>query len=61
MLAAMYSENGRYAEAVATARLALELSNQEQNQALAASLHANLERYEALAQDATQKLRTGEN
>ena len=48
MLAAMYSENGRYAEAVATARLAIELSNQEQNQALAASLQANLERYEAL-------------
>jgi Flp pilus assembly protein TadD len=55
MLAAMYSENGRYAEAIATARRALELANQEQNQALAASLQANLERYEALAQGATEK------
>jgi len=55
MLAAMYSENGRYAEAIATARRALELANQDQNQALAASLQANLERYEALAQGATQK------
>jgi Flp pilus assembly protein TadD len=55
MLAAMYSENGRYAEAIATARRALELANQDQNQALAASLQANLERYEALAQGATPK------
>ena len=55
MLAAMYSENGRYEEAVATARRALELANQEQNQALAASLQANLQHYEAQAQGVTQK------
>ncbi len=52
MLAAMYSENGRYAEAIATARHALELANQEQDQALAASLRANLQRYEAQAKNA---------
>jgi tetratricopeptide (TPR) repeat protein len=52
MLAAMYSENGRYAEAIATARRALELANQQQDQALVASLQANLQRYEAQAKDA---------
>jgi len=52
MLAAMYSENGRYEEAIATARRALELANQEQDHALAASLQANLERYEAQNEDA---------
>lgn len=51
MLAAMYSENGRYAEAIATARRALELANQEQDQSLAASLQANLQHYEAQARD----------
>lgn len=55
MLAAMYSENGRYPEAVATARRALELANQERDQALVASLQANLERYEAQEQSAIQK------
>ena len=49
MLAAMYSENGRYSEAIATARRALELANQEQDRALAASLQANLQRYEGQA------------
>ena len=49
MLAAMYSENGRYADAVTTARRALELANQERDQALAASLQSNLQRYEAQA------------
>lgn len=47
MLAAMYSENGRYAEAIATARRALELANAEQDGALAASLQGNLRHYEA--------------
>ncbi len=51
MLAAMYSENGRYADAIATVRRALELANQEQDQALATSLQANLQRYEAQAKD----------
>jgi len=49
MLAAMYSENGRYAEAIATARRALELANQQQDQSLLAELEANLERYESQA------------
>ena len=52
MLAAMYSENGRYADAIATARRALELAHQEQDQALAGSLQMNLQRYEAQAKNA---------
>lgn len=55
MLAAMYSENGRYSEAVATARRALEFANQTQDQTLAQSLQANLRRYETQAQTAIQK------
>lgn len=60
MLAAMYSENGRFADAIATARRALVLADQEQDQNLAASLRMNLQRYEAqaknaLAQPATQR------
>jgi len=51
MLAAMYSENGRYAEAIATARRALDLATRGQDQQLAASLQANLQRYEAQAQN----------
>ena len=51
----MYSETGRYAEAIATARRALELADQRQDHALAASLQANLQRYEAQAQGALQK------
>lgn len=52
MLAAMYSENGRYPEAISTARRALDLASQKHDQALAASLQANLERYQAQAKDA---------
>jgi tetratricopeptide (TPR) repeat protein len=48
ILAAMYAETGRYREAVATARQALEMAN-GRNAELAASLKASLERYEALA------------
>lgn len=48
ILAAMYAETGRYREAVATARQALDLAN-GRNAELAASLKASLERYEALA------------
>jgi Flp pilus assembly protein TadD len=55
MLAAMYSENGRYPEAVATARRALELANQERDQALVADLQANLQRYQAQEQSTIQK------
>lgn len=52
MLAAMYSENGHYAEAITTARRALELANHQQDAALAASLQGNLQRYEAQAKSA---------
>ncbi len=49
LLAAMYSETGRYAEAVATARRGLDLAGGGRNQALASALRADLDRYEALA------------
>ncbi len=49
MLAAMQSETGRYADAAATAQTALNVARQQQNQALAASLEANLARYQAQA------------
>ncbi len=49
MLAAMYAETGRYTEAIATARKALDLANAQRNAELAASLKSSLERYEALA------------
>jgi tetratricopeptide (TPR) repeat protein len=49
MLAAMYAETGRYAEAVATARKALDLAGEQRNAELAASLKSSLDRYEALA------------
>jgi len=52
MLAAMYSENGRYAEAISTVRRALVLAQQQQDQVLADSLQANLRRYEAEARNA---------
>ena len=46
MLAAMYSENARYAEAIATARHALDLANAEKDSALASALQQNLQHYE---------------
>jgi Flp pilus assembly protein TadD len=49
MLAAAYSDTGRYSEAVQTARLALDLANQQQNPALAERLRVSLARYEGLA------------
>ena len=52
MLAAMYSETGRYPEAVATARRALELANQQGDHVLSSSLQANLQHYEAQAKRA---------
>lgn len=50
MLAAMYSETGKYQEAIATAQHALDLAVARNDQALADSLRANLARYEAQAQ-----------
>jgi tetratricopeptide (TPR) repeat protein len=52
MLAAMQSETGRFADAVATAQAALKLAQQQQHDSLAASLEANLARYQAQAQSA---------
>ena len=49
MLAAMQSETGRYADAVATAEAALALARQGRDAGLAASLQANLTRYEGRA------------
>ncbi len=49
MLAATYSDTGRYSEAVSTARRALELATQQRSGGLAARLKASLARYEGLA------------
>jgi tetratricopeptide (TPR) repeat protein len=51
MLAATYSDTGRYSEAVDTAKRALELAGQQHNDALVARLRASLARYEGLAQN----------
>ncbi len=53
MLAATYSDTGRYSEAVSTARSALELAVRQQNDGLAARLKASLARYEGLARSGT--------
>jgi len=50
MLAATYSDTGRYSEAVSTARRALELASKQQNDGLAVRLKASLARYEGPAQ-----------
>ncbi len=46
MLAAMYSETGKYQQAVETAQHALELATQQQNLELAKELEGNIARYE---------------
>jgi Flp pilus assembly protein TadD len=46
-LAAAYAENGRFAEAVATARQALQLAAGQNNAALANTLQAQLGFYQA--------------
>jgi len=48
MLAAMYSENGRYAEAISAAQQGLDLAMQQHDD-LAAALRANLARYQQQA------------
>src|ERR1035441_3423653 len=53
MLAATYSDTGRYSEAESTARRALELAIRQQNDGLAARLKASLARYEGLARSGT--------
>jgi tetratricopeptide (TPR) repeat protein len=55
MLAAMQSETGRFADAVTTAQAAIDLARRQENGALAASLVANLARYQAQAQSETQR------
>jgi tetratricopeptide (TPR) repeat protein len=51
MLAATYSDTGRLSDAVDTARHALDVATQQQNDALAARLRTSLARYQSLAQD----------
>jgi tetratricopeptide (TPR) repeat protein len=46
MLAAMYSENGKYQQAVATAQHALGIAVQQQNEELAKELRGNIARYQ---------------
>ncbi len=52
MLAAMYSETGRYYEAMITAQKALAVAREQHDDALAAALEANLARYQAQASGA---------
>ncbi|MGO4882868.1 MAG: tetratricopeptide repeat protein [Bryobacteraceae bacterium] len=59
MLAAMYAETGRYQDAVTAARRALDLANQQHNDALAASLKSSLERYESLARGGSAPAKSG--
>jgi Flp pilus assembly protein TadD len=56
MLAAMYSETGRYSDAIDVTRRALELATQRSDNDMAASLRANLSRYQALAQNSASQL-----
>ena len=46
MLAAMYSETGKYQQAVTTARQALELAERQQNNELVTALRGNIALYE---------------
>ena len=59
MLAAMYAETGRYQDAVTAARRALDLANQQHNDALAASLKSSLERYESLSRGGSAPAKSG--
>ena len=52
MLAAMYSETGRYSDAVATVRRALAVAREQHDDSLIVSLEANLARYQAQASGA---------
>ena len=54
LLAGMYGELGRYAEAADTARRALSLADAQRNQELEAALKADIGRYEALAAGARE-------
>jgi tetratricopeptide (TPR) repeat protein len=50
MLAAMYSETGNYAQAVAVAQQALQVAEKQQNADLAAALRGNITRYQRQAE-----------
>jgi tetratricopeptide (TPR) repeat protein len=50
MLAAMYSETGKYVEAVSIAAQALDLAQKQQNAELATALRANVARYQHQAE-----------
>jgi tetratricopeptide (TPR) repeat protein len=52
MLAAMYSETGRYPDAATTARRALSLATEQRNPALEGALKVELDHYETLSQGA---------
>ncbi len=58
MLAATYSDTGRYSEAVDVARRGIELATQHHDDGLAARLKASLARYEGLAQNLRKQAAT---
>ena len=52
MLAGVYSDNGKYQQAIATAKQALDIAVQQQNSELATALRANIALYQRQAQQA---------
>jgi tetratricopeptide (TPR) repeat protein len=52
MLAAMYSETGKYSQAIATAQTALDLASKRNDQELATALRGNINHYEYQARQA---------
>ena len=52
MLAAMYSETGKYAQAISTAQAALDLADKRNDQDLATALRGNISHYEYQARQA---------
>jgi len=61
MLAAMYSENGKYQQAVATAQHALEIAVQQQNDDLTKELRGNIARYQMQQAQAGQAAETSQH
>jgi tetratricopeptide (TPR) repeat protein len=55
MLAAMYSETGKYQQAINTVQRALDLANERNDADLATTLRANLQRYQRQLQQASQQ------
>jgi hypothetical protein len=52
MLAAMYSETGKYAQAISTAQTALDLAGKRNDQDLATALRGNINHYQYQARQA---------